>query len=275
MEGARPNEMDRRSLRMAVGREYIPSAGPSPRFRRPARTACNREQSLQGSLAREGPVARSIDAVLFDFGGVFTASPFHAVTHAGVGLGARPGQIESIMFGPYQEDSDHTWHRLERGEITLAVAQQEIAAEGARQGLDFDPLAILASLGGSGALRMPLVDRVRALRAEGYATALLTNNVAEFRAHWRSMLPVEELFDLVVDSSEVGLRKPDPAIYRLTLERLGDVPPERTVFLDDLMSNVDAATALGIHGILVGDDPLAALADLDRFLDSAGHAVFG
>jgi epoxide hydrolase-like predicted phosphatase len=213
-------------------------------------------------------VARSIDAVLFDFGGVFTASPFQAFTSAGEELGARPGQIEEIIFGPYHEDTDHTWHRLERGEITLATAQRELVAEGARHGLDLNPLEVLARLGRSGGIRAPLVERARELRRDGYATALVTNNVAELRSHWRAMLPVDELFDLVIDSSEVGVRKPDPAIYRLTLERLGGLPPERAVFLDDYASNVEAATALGIHGILVGDDLHVAIAALDRLLAS-------
>jgi epoxide hydrolase-like predicted phosphatase len=171
------------------------------------------------------------------------------------------------MFGPYHEDTDHTWHRLERGEITLSKAREEIMAEGARQGLEFDPIEVLTRLAGSGGgVRTPLVDRVRGLRREGYHTALVTNNVAEFRRAWRAMIPVDELFDIIVDSSEVGVRKPDPAIYRLTLERLGDVPPERSVFLDDYESNVKAATDLGIHGLLVGDDHLATIAALDRLL---------
>ena len=212
-------------------------------------------------------MARTIEALLFDFGGVFTGSPFHASTDLGGELGARPGQLEEIMFGPYHEDTDHTWHRLERGEITLAAAREEIMAEGARQGLVFDPLEILTRLaGGRGGVRTPLIDRVRDLRREGYRTALVTNNVAEFRSGWHSMIPVDELFDLIIDSSEVGVRKPDPAIYRLTLERLGNVPPERSVFLDDAESNVKAATDLGIHGLLVDDEPLATIAALDRLL---------
>jgi putative hydrolase of the HAD superfamily len=212
-------------------------------------------------------VARAIDAVLFDLGGVFTSSPFHASTALGEELGARPGQIEEIMFGPYHEDTDHAWHRLERGEITLAAAREAIMAEGARQGLVFDPLEILARLAGSrGGVRAPLVERVRGLRREGYHTALVTNNVAEFRRAWRAMIPVDEIFDLVIDSSEVGLRKPDPAIYLLTLERLGDVPPEQSVFLDDYESNVKAASDLGIHGLLVDDDTRATIAALDRLL---------
>jgi putative hydrolase of the HAD superfamily len=80
------------------------------------------------------------------------------------------------------------------------------------------------------------------------------------------MIPADELFDLVIDSSEVGIRKPDPAIFRLTLERLGNIPPERSVFLDDYESNVKAATDLGIRGLLVGNDHLATIAALDRLL---------
>jgi epoxide hydrolase-like predicted phosphatase len=203
--------------------------------------------------------------VLFDFGGVFTASPFGAVGTAAQELGAEPGRMEAIMFGSYHEDSDHSWHRLERGEISLATAQREIMAEGVRQGVEFDPLQVLLTLGGSGGVRTQFVERTRELRAQGYRTGLLTNNVAEFRDHWRAMLPVDELFELIVDSSEVGLRKPDPAIYQLALERLG-VAPDRTVFLDDYPANVDAAAALGIHAILVGEDPTPALTTLDHLL---------
>jgi len=212
-------------------------------------------------------MARAIEAVLFDFGGVFTASPFRVFDEAGVELGARPGQIESIVFGPYPEDTDHSWHRLERGEISLEVAQAEIRAEGARQGLHFDPLEILFRMGGrGGGLREAFVERARALRSEGYRTALVTNNVAEFSEAWRRMVPVDELFELVVDSSQVGLRKPNPAIFHLALERLGGIAPERSVFLDDFAGNVHAAAGIGMHGIVVEDEPASALAQLERLL---------
>jgi len=120
--------------------------------------------------------------------------------------------------------------------------------------------------GGGGGLRNAFVTRVRELRDEGFRTALVTNNVAEFSVHWRAMLPVDELFELVVDSSEVGVRKPDPAIYHLTLDRLGGIAPERAVFLDDFPGNVEAASAVGLHGILVGEEPEPAIAALDRLL---------
>jgi putative hydrolase of the HAD superfamily len=212
-----------------------------------------------------GFVPHSTQVVMFDFGGVFTDSPFEAVARVGAQLGAAPGQVEALMFGPYHEDTDHAWHRLERGEIELATAVSEIAAAGAAHDLAVNPVDILMNMGGGG-LREVLVERVRALRGAGLATALVTNNVAEFRPHWRAMLPVDELFDLVVDSSEVGVRKPDPAIYRIALDGLGGVPPECTLFLDDYPSNIDAAEALGIRGILVESDLRETLAALDQLI---------
>jgi epoxide hydrolase-like predicted phosphatase len=93
-----------------------------------------------------------------------------------------------------------------------------------------------------------MVGLLREARAAGYATALLTNNVREWEPRWRAMLPVDELFGVVVDSAFVGLRKPDPAIYRLTCERLG-VAPAACVFVDDLQPNVDAAVELGMTAV--------------------------
>ena len=83
---------------------------------------------------------------------------------------------------------------------------------------------------------------MRELRGRGLRTALLTNNVREWEPLWRAKLPeIDELFEVVVDSAFVGLRKPDPAIYELTLERLGGVRAERCVFVDDLDVNCEAA----------------------------------
>ena len=79
------------------------------------------------------------------------------------------------------------------------------------------------------------------------------------------MIPVDDLFEVIVDSSAVGIRKPDPAIYRMALDQLG-VAPERSVFLDDAPGNIEAARALGMHAILVEDDHAGAFAELDRLL---------
>jgi len=209
---------------------------------------------------------RKIDAVLFDFGGVFTASPFSTIEAAGAELGVPVDQFAQVMFGPYSEDTDHPWHRLERGEITLDDAAEKIRVLGKDQGIDFDPLKVLFSIGGGNGEQNPLVDRVRQLKKDGYQTAIITNNIAEFKDLWRTLNPVDELFDLVVDSSTEGVRKPDPEMFRLALSRLGDIPPERSVFLDDYDSNVNAAISLGIHGILVGEDIQKAIQDLDKIL---------
>jgi putative hydrolase of the HAD superfamily len=80
------------------------------------------------------------------------------------------------------------------------------------------------------------------------------------------MIPIAELFDAVIDSSEVGMRKPDPAIFALALRELGDIAPEHAVFLDDFPGNVAAARRLGMHGVLVENDPSGALAELERIV---------
>jgi len=213
-------------------------------------------------------VNRRIDAVLFDFGGVFTPSPFDAAEALGVELGARPGRVLEIVFGPYHEDTDHPWHRLERGEIPLLEAREAILALGRAEGIDADPFRLFARLGGAdGKAREPLVDRTRRLRARGVRTALVTNNALEFREAWRRLVPADELFEVIVDSSEVGIRKPNPRIFELALERLGGVAPANALFLDDAPSNVAAAEKLGMRGVLVRPDLEAALAALDALLE--------
>jgi putative hydrolase of the HAD superfamily len=213
-------------------------------------------------------MSRRFDAVLFDFGGVFTASPFTAFEDAARERGAEPRRVLEIVFGPYDADTDHPWHRLERGEIPFADARADIMQLGARDGLSLDPLTILARMGLAGGTREPLVARTRALRIEGYRTALVTNNAREFRDAWRPVLPLAELFDAVVDSSEVGMRKPDPGIFHHARELVGGPPAERCVFLDDFAGNVAAAQRLGMAAILVGEDPSPAIAELDQLLAS-------
>lgn len=214
-------------------------------------------------------MADSIEAVLFDLGGVFTDSPFAAAEALGRDLGAEPGCVMTIVFGPYHSDTDHPWHRLERGELTVEDANAEISALGRKEGLDIDLFKVLGALSVGGVVRQPLVDKVRSLRGRGYRTGLVTNNVREFSEVWRNMIPIDEIFEVVVDSCEIGIRKPDPAIFRHALALLGNVAAERVVFLDDLASNISAARALGIHGILVGTDPSVALAQLDALLEGA------
>lgn len=208
---------------------------------------------------------RDTDAILFDFGGVFTESPFDAVEALEQELALEPGQLLQLVFGPYHEDTDHPWHRLERGEISLEAARDEIIELGRPLDINSDPFVLFARMG-SGGIREDMVERGLALRKKGYRTALVTNNAKEFRARWIDLIPVEDLFDAIIDSSEVGIRKPDPRIYQLALDRLGGIDPRRAVFLDDFPNNVQAAERLGIRGILVSDPISACLEELDSLL---------
>ena len=171
----------------------------------------------------------------------------------------------AVMLGDYAADTDHPWHRLERGEISLdeyrsavgrlivdaglRMREPEASAtdSSAKKGLNFDFVRSEAML-----------QLVHDLRAHGCRLGVLTNNVREFRDRWRSIMDFDTLFDDVVDSHEVGLRKPHPAIYELSLRRLG-AEPHRAAFLDDMEVNVRAASALGMHGVLVDVDQQPAI----------------
>lgn len=211
-----------------------------------------------------------ITALLFDFGGVFTPSPFGVVRSAALELGVSEQVAVELCFGPYAEDGDHPWHRLERGEVRLEVAHQELLALASAAGVEIDVFQVLAKIGREDDHRALMVERVRTLRDAGYRTALVTNNIAEFGDGWRQLIPVDELFELVVDSSQVGVRKPDPRIFRLALDQLDGVRPEQAVFLDDFEANVAGARQIGMHGIVVGEDRAEALARLEDLLAPAG-----
>jgi putative hydrolase of the HAD superfamily len=207
-----------------------------------------------------------IKAVLFDFGGVFTDSPFDAFSAYAMKIGASDEQVTDIVFGGYAADNDHPWHRVERGEITLEKARNDILSLGREQGLEVDIWDVFMAMAeNGGGLREELVDYVGTIREAGLATGIITNNVAEFREHWRGMLPVDELFDFVVDSSEVGMRKPNPAIFKKALE-IARLAPEHVIFLDDFEGNIVAADALNMRSILVDGDGEKTVADLDAVL---------
>jgi epoxide hydrolase-like predicted phosphatase len=200
----------------------------------------------------------TIEAVLFDFSGVLTSSPWPLLSESA------KGDLE-LLVGPYHEDTSHPWHRLERGEISVGdwmTAVLELAEESGGE-VDFGAMeALLSTI----TVHTHVVDHILALRSEGYRTALITNNVREGSSQWRAMIPVDDLFEVVVDSSEVGMRKPNPAIYTHTLALLGDVDPAAAVFLDDVESNLVGARAAGLQTIFVPDPPDAALVELDTLL---------
>ncbi len=110
-----------------------------------------------------------------------------------------------------------------------------------------------------------LISYLRSLReGRGLRLALLTNNVREWEPRWRAMIPVDDLFELVVDSAFVGMRKPEPEIYELTLQRLG-VPAAAALLIDDIEVNCEAARALGMPAVCFRSTE-QAIAEVDAAL---------
>jgi putative hydrolase of the HAD superfamily len=103
----------------------------------------------------------------------------------------------------------------------------------------------------------PMIDLMREARASGRRMGMLTNNVREWEPLWRSKLPVDEIFEVVVDSGFVGMRKPDREIYELTLERLDAVPADQCLFIDDVDVNCAAAEELGMSAVHYRDNAQA------------------
>lgn len=225
-----------------------------------------------------------IEAVIFDYGGVFSTPLFRGIGDFEARMGYPSGSVLELLFGDKAyvgvegaahrverelpiATVEHDWHRLEIGALTLDewfAGVQRRAPE--VLGTDIDMGAYLQFMAEMPiGVHWPIVHRARSLKAAGTPIALLTNNVAEWGDHWRSTFPVDELFEIVVDSSAVRLRKPDPAIYLLTCERIG-VDPGASVFLDDNADNIAAARALGMETVQVGEDPFAAVAELDEIL---------
>lgn len=204
---------------------------------------------------------RRFDAVLFDFSGVMVSSAFDAIARHASGHGMTEDEFLEFLLGPYAEDGDHAWHRAERGEIGILDWATDTMARAEEAGMGLD-LSFMAGMLGDLEIYDVMVDAARTLRAEGYRTSLLTNNIAEGRDSWRPLLPLDDLFDDVVDSCEVGLRKPNPDIYLLALQRLGTiggapVEPSRAVMLDDHPGNCAGAVAAGLQAIHVVEPEIA------------------
>ncbi|MBW2426645.1 MAG: HAD family phosphatase [Deltaproteobacteria bacterium] len=204
------------------------------------------------------------EAVLWDFGGVFSASPFSAVEALGRERNLEPSRLLEAMFGPYHGDTDHPWHRLERGEIDFGSAREGIMELARADGIELDPIEVFVRMGEGSVIREEMVALAMRIKRIGHRTAIVTNNAKEFRERWVSSIPVGEICHEIVDSSEIGIRKPDPRIFQHALEILGGIAPERALFVDDYPANVEAAEALGIRGVVVSDDYENAISEIEE-----------
>jgi putative hydrolase of the HAD superfamily len=246
-----------------------------------------------------------IRAVIFDYGGVISSPLFRGIGEFEAAEGYRKGSLLQLLFGEThyigvhgrsvadevaasgtdeiaadpdsleaegEADDIPAWHRLERGEIDMAtyfglIVDQAPSVLG--RAIDMDAYGRFMRSSAPG-VHWQVVHRIRDLRGR-VRLGLLTNNVKEFGEHWRSTFPIDDLFEVIVDSSHVGMRKPDREIYLLTCSRL-EVEPTEAVFVDDNIDNVEAARALGMETVHFGDDPRVALAELDAILTRRGLA---
>lgn len=204
----------------------------------------------------------SIDAVLWDFGGVVTSSPFDAFRRMEQERGLPQDFVRRVNS---TDPHTNAWARMERGEIGTDEFDALFLRESGALGHPVRGADVLALL--SGQVRPRMVSAIRKLKTR-YKVACLTNNMnaghgpgmATSSERARAIAEVMALFDLVVESSKTGLRKPEPAFYAHACERLGIVPG-RAVFLDDLGINLKPAAAMGMRTIKVVD-PDVALAEL-------------
>ena len=196
-----------------------------------------------------------IKAALFDFGGVILSSPFEAFARYEADHGLPPGFIRTLNA---TNPDSNAWAKLERNEVDFDQFCSLFEAEAARDGYSIDARDVMLLLAGE--IRPAMVLAVRRC-TERLKTALLTNN-------WASGEPGSDrhevlgLFDLVVESSKVGVRKPDPRFYEMACDQL-EIHPTEAVFLDDLGINLKPARAMGMTTIKV-DDPHAAIAELEN-----------
>ena len=190
-----------------------------------------------------------VEAIITDFGGVLTSPLVESFVGVLGTSGISLEEMGKAMVAIAQRDGSNPLIELETGRVTEAAFMGRLSEElTAQRG---DPV----ELDGFGERYFRhlqpnerLIDYMRELRGRGYKMAICTNNVKEWESRWRAMLPVDEIFDVVVDSAFVGSRKPEPRIYEITLERLGSAP-EAALFVDDVEDNCQGARALGINAI--------------------------
>lgn len=202
-----------------------------------------------------------VRAVIFDVGGVIVTSPFESFARYEADNGLPAGFLRRINA---TDPDTNAWARLERNEVDLAGFAELFEAEARAAGHEVDGRAVLALLGGE--LRPAMVEALRRCH-DRLKTALLTNNFVAMepdRSGGRAGSPMAAVLDhvdVIVESSRVGVRKPDPAIYRLVCDELG-IDAAEAVFLDDLGVNLKPARAMGMTTIKV-TDPVEAVAELE------------
>jgi len=198
-----------------------------------------------------------IRAVLFDVGGVLTPPLQESVLPAVLASGVDPLALRNVLLPMFAspDDGDEPAHLWERGEIDLEGFLSLLGPDGAAARVVLDPASphfLARDLGPHEAMQAFVAE----VRAGGRRVGVISNTVREWLPAWSRALPNPELFDAVLFSCEVGLRKPGAGIYRLALERLG-VEADEALLLDDFAPMVAGARAIGMHAVEVHDHQAA------------------
>jgi putative hydrolase of the HAD superfamily len=218
------------------------------------------------------------EAVISDFGGVLTSPLAGSFAVFEQTSGISLGQLGTAIAAFGARLGANPLFELETGRLSEpqfleSLAEQLSGQLGRPVDLDGFGERYFANLEPN----EPMIAFMRELRRRGYRLAICTNNVREWEERWRAMLPVDEIFEVVVDSAFVGARKPEPRIYELTLERLG-VSAEAALFIDDLEANCDGARAVGMRAVWFQtteqalEEVEAILADGNRPTPGVGRA---
>jgi len=203
------------------------------------------------------PPTNGLRAVVSDFGGVLTTPLFAAFAAFQDEVGISPENLGKAMRVGLAEGEDLPLFQLERGEISEDEFIERLE-DGLESILDHRPHLhhFRQKFWGALAPNEEMIALMHELKSSGLKMAMLTNNVREWEPLWRSMLPVDEIFEEIVDSAFVGCRKPEARIYELTLERIG-MPAEACLFIDDLQPNIEGAEAAGMSAVHFRDNEQA------------------
>jgi len=202
-------------------------------------------------------MAERIEAIISDFGGVLTTPLIQSFMAFQDHTGISPEVLGKAMHASASDEGENPLFKLERGEITEAAFLDRISDAlepllGHRPEMHRFKEIYFEALNPN----PPMIDLMAELKETGYRMAMLTNNVREWEPLWRSMLPVDEIFETVVDSGFVGCRKPESRIYAMTLERIG-IAPEACLFVDDVEVNCEGARKAGINAVHFRDNEQA------------------
>jgi len=208
-----------------------------------------------------------IRAIVSDFGGVLTTPLLAAFAAFQEDSGISPENLGKAMRAGLEEGEEIPLFQLERGEISEDEFIERLE-DGLETVLDHRPHLHHFRQKFWSALHPnePMIELMRELKASGLKMAMLTNNVREWEPLWRSMLPVDEIFEEIVDSAFVGCRKPEARIYELTLERIG-IPAEACLFIDDLQVNCEGAEAAGMSAVRFRDNEQAVAEIREKLLN--------